>query len=69
MSFNVIATEPFEKKVKKLAKKHKSLAADLAPIFEQLAKEPTIGTSLGKIVTKYVWQFLLKGKANQEVHG
>ena len=62
MSFNVIATEPFEKKVKKLAKKHKSLAADLAPIFEQLAKEPTIGTSLGKNCYKIRLAISAKGK-------
>lgn len=48
MSFDVIATEPFEKKLKKLAKKHKSLPTDLAPIFEQLSTEPTFGTPLGK---------------------
>ena len=44
MSFDVIATEPFEKKVKKLAKKYKSLSTDLALIFDQLANDPTLGT-------------------------
>jgi hypothetical protein len=33
MSFDVIATEPFERKIKRLAKKYKSLAADLAPLI------------------------------------
>ena len=40
----MIATEPFEKKVKKLAKKHKSLSTDLAFVFNQLSSEPTLGT-------------------------
>jgi mRNA-degrading endonuclease RelE of RelBE toxin-antitoxin system len=35
MSFNVIATEPFERKLKRLAKKYKSIADDLKPISEQ----------------------------------
>lgn len=30
MNFDVIATEPFERKFKRLAKKYKSLASDLA---------------------------------------
>lgn len=48
MSFNIIATEPFERKLKRLAKKHKSLKADLTEIIEQLAEKPTMGTYIGK---------------------
>ncbi len=48
MSFDVIATEPFEKKLKRLAKKYKSLASDLAPIIDELAENPTLGTPIGK---------------------
>lgn len=44
MSFEVLATHPFERKVKKLAKKYKSLAPDLAPIIEELYENPTKGT-------------------------
>jgi mRNA-degrading endonuclease RelE of RelBE toxin-antitoxin system len=33
MSFDVIATEPFEKKLKRLAKKYKTLVSDLAPVL------------------------------------
>lgn len=36
MSFDVVVTEPFERKVKKLAKRHKSLGSDLASIIDQL---------------------------------
>lgn len=48
MSFNVVATEPFARKLKKLAKKYKSFKKDLTPIVEQLADEPTMGTPIGK---------------------
>jgi len=34
MSFNIIATEPFERKLKKLAKKYKSLSSDLSAVID-----------------------------------
>ena len=46
MSFNVVATEPFERKLKKLSKKHKSLKTDLLAIIEELVENPTLGTSI-----------------------
>ena len=48
MSFNIIATEPFERKLKRLAKKYKSLASELASILEELSENPTLGTPIGK---------------------
>ncbi len=48
MSFDVIATESFERKLKRLAKKHKSLASDLAPVIDELMENPTLGTPIGK---------------------
>lgn len=48
MSFDVIATEPFERKLKRLAKKYKSLASDLASTIEQLIENPILGTPIGK---------------------
>ena len=48
MSFNIIATEPFERKLKRLAKKYKTLASELASIFEELSENPTLGTPIGK---------------------
>lgn len=41
MNFNIIAMGPFEQKLKRLAKKYKSLSTDLAPIIEKLAEKPT----------------------------
>lgn len=48
MSFDVIATEPFERKLKQLAKKYISLPKDLLELIDQLAENPQIGTPLGK---------------------
>lgn len=48
MSYSVIATTPFERQLKKLAKKHKSLKEDIAPIIGDLQHNPEIGTPLGK---------------------
>jgi mRNA-degrading endonuclease RelE of RelBE toxin-antitoxin system len=36
MSFNVVATDPFERKLKKLAKKHKSIVNDILPVIDSL---------------------------------
>lgn len=48
MNFEVVATGAFERKVKRLAKKYKSLKTDLAPLFSSLSDNPEQGTSLGK---------------------
>jgi mRNA-degrading endonuclease RelE of RelBE toxin-antitoxin system len=44
MSFNIIVTEVFERKLKRLAKKHKSIKADLLAVIEQLALRPVSAT-------------------------
>ena len=62
MSFNIIATEPFEKKIKRLAKKHKSLKADLLVVIEQLEDNPTLGTPIGKECYKIRVAITSKGK-------
>lgn len=62
MSFNIIATEPFEKKLKRLAKKYKSLKADLLEVIEQLAENPTLGTPIGKECYKIRVAITSKGK-------
>lgn len=62
MSFNIIATKLFERKLKRLAKKHKSLKADLLEVIEQLAENPTLGTPLGKDCYKIRVAITGKGK-------
>ncbi|MEL6152415.1 MAG: type II toxin-antitoxin system RelE/ParE family toxin [Bacteroidota bacterium] len=61
-SFEVIATEPFERKLKRLCKKHRSLAADLAPIIEKLSQSPQQGKALGQDCYKIRVPIASKGK-------
>lgn len=42
MSFNIIATEPFARKLKKLAKKYHSLKEDLLPLLNELETNPKL---------------------------
>ncbi len=62
MSFDVVATGPFERKFKKLVKKHKSLKIDLAIIVDQLTETPTLGTPLGRDCYKIRVAIRSKGK-------
>ncbi len=62
MNFDVIATEVFERKLKRLAKKHTSLAADLALIIDELTTNPTLGTPIGKDCYKLRIAITAKGR-------
>lgn len=42
MNFDIIVTTPFERKFKRLLKKHKSLSSDLQILVEQLSKNPLL---------------------------
>jgi len=44
MSFNIIATEPFERKLKRLSKKYKSLKNDLLSVINELEENPRLGS-------------------------
>ena len=48
MSFESYATEPFGRKLKRLAKRYKSLAQDLTKVIEKLSENPKMGTPIGK---------------------
>ena len=62
MNFDIIATEPFERKLKLLAKKYKSLASDLALVIDELTINPTMGTPIGKDCYKLRIAISSKGK-------
>ena len=62
MSFEIIATEPFERKLKRLAKKHKSIKNDLMEIIEELEINPTLGTPIGKDCYKIRIAITSKGR-------
>ncbi len=62
MSYNIIVTELFERKLKRLAKKHLSLKADLLKVLEDLEANPTLGTPIGKDCYKIRVAITSKGK-------
>lgn len=62
MSFEVIATVPFERKIKRLSKKYKSIKSDLLPIIDELCENPTLGTAIGKDCYKIRVAITSKGK-------
>ena len=62
MSFEVIATEPFERKARRLAKKYKSLPSDLLLLITVLENEPQTGQPIGKNCFKVRMAITSKGK-------
>ena len=47
MSYNVLTIPPFDKQLKRLAKKYPSLKNEFAELLESLEEEPEQGTNLG----------------------
>ena len=62
MSFEVKATEHFEKRLKRLSKKYQSLLDDLSGIINELSDNPRIGTPIGKDCYKVRIAVRSKGK-------
>lgn len=62
MSYNVVSIPPFDRQLKRLSKKHPSLKSDLAALGEDLANNPTLGTSLGNNCFKIRLAITSKGK-------
>lgn len=48
MSYSVVTIPPFDRQLKRLAKKYHSIKADLAELGQQLADNPTLGTPIGQ---------------------
>ncbi len=62
MSFDVVVSNPFERKLKRLAKRHKSLVTDLASLIDELVENPTLGVPIGKDCYKIRIAISSKGK-------
>ena len=60
--FNVIYTDNFERELKRLSKKHRSIKKDLNGLFSQLENNPQHGTPLGKNCYKIRLAITSKGK-------
>lgn len=62
MSYNLIVTPSFEREVKSLFKKYRSLKDDLMDLFQSLENEPISGKPLGKDCYKIRLAIASKGK-------
>jgi mRNA-degrading endonuclease RelE of RelBE toxin-antitoxin system len=62
MSYNITATPNFKKELKRLLKKFQSLKIEYLNLLDELAQNPTLGTSLGNNVYKIRISKASKGK-------
>ncbi|MEK7298618.1 MAG: type II toxin-antitoxin system RelE/ParE family toxin [Candidatus Margulisiibacteriota bacterium] len=62
MSYNVFSIPPFDKQLKRLAKKHPSLKHEFAELLESLEKQPEQGAALGNNCYKIRIAIASKGK-------
>lgn len=62
MSYKLFATSDFERELKFLSRKYRSLKTDLQPLFDSLRTNPTQGTPLGNNAYKIRLAIASKGK-------
>lgn len=62
MSYNILAIPPFDRQLKRLIKKFPSVKEDYKSFFEDLEKDPTMGTPLGNNCFKIRFKIESKGK-------
>ena len=62
MSYSVFTIPPFDKQLKRLAKKYPSLKTEFAELLESLEQEPEQGTNLGNNCYKIRMAIASKGK-------
>jgi mRNA-degrading endonuclease RelE of RelBE toxin-antitoxin system len=66
MSYNITATPNFKKELKRLLKKFQSLKIEYLNLLDELAQNPTLGTSLGNNIYKIRISIASKGKGKSE---
>lgn len=69
MNFDVIPTPDFEKSLKVLAKRHKSLKQDILDLSRSLRENPFQGIELSPGIRKIRMAITSKGRENQVVRG
>lgn len=62
MSYNVLTVPPFDKQLKRLAKKYPSLKAEFAELLKSLEHEPQQGTYIGNNCYKIRLAIASKGR-------
>ncbi|MEZ4913452.1 MAG: hypothetical protein R2798_05295 [Chitinophagales bacterium] len=65
MSYNILTIPPFDKQLKRLAKKYPSLKSDFSALLESLENEPEQGTPLSKNCFKIRLAIGSKGKGKR----
>ncbi len=65
MSYNIIPTKRFEKEIKRLAKKYKSIKSEFADLIDLISKNPKSGTYLGNNCYKIRMAISSKGKGKR----
>jgi mRNA-degrading endonuclease RelE of RelBE toxin-antitoxin system len=63
MSYKIITIPSFDKELKSLSKKHRSIKIDLAQLGKQLLENPKIGNEILQTAIKLEWRLLPKEKA------
>ena len=62
MSYSVLTISPFDKQIKRLAKKYPSIKIEFAELIENLEQEPEQGTAIGNNCFKIRIAIASKGK-------
>lgn len=62
MSYDILSIPPFDKQLKRLAKKYPSLKSDFSALLDSLQAEPEQGTAIGKSCYKIRLAIKSKGK-------
>ncbi|MEM6523454.1 MAG: type II toxin-antitoxin system RelE/ParE family toxin [Bacteroidota bacterium] len=62
MGFNILTIPPFDKQLKRLAKKYPSIKNDFATLLDDLTENPNRGSSIGKNCFKIRLAIKSKGK-------
>jgi mRNA-degrading endonuclease RelE of RelBE toxin-antitoxin system len=62
MKYNVLSIPPFDRQLKRLAKKYHSLKAEYASLVEELGKNPEIGIPMGNNCFKIRLAIASKGR-------
>ena len=65
MNYKIVSYEPFDKEVKRLNKRYRSLKQDLAMLVKELLENPYVGTDLGNGFRKIRLAITSKGKGKR----
>lgn len=62
MSYNILTIPPFDRQLKRLAKKYPSIKSDITGLARQIMEDPATGKPLGKDCYKIRMAIKSKGK-------